>query len=882
MSGPLWTEEQFNCPVCLDLPTDPVTIPCGHSYCIACIADYWDNEGRKNGIYSCPECRQTFNPRPTLCRNTMLAEAVEQLRRGNLSISGRESIKSARRAASSASDRARTRSGGAPKQLPGSAVPCDRCPEPKAAVKTCLVCMASFCEVHLKPHNTQPKLQNHELIAPTGDLSQKICPEHKYLQEFYCQSCQMYVCWLCTSNQHKGHESVSTQAERNEKQKELGAVVSENHQRLQERERELKDMKKVLETLTRSSDMVRDEADVVLSELQESMQRMLELLQEVMLSAGQEKVSEAQDVVTKLEAEVKQLKRKDMEMKDLINCQDNIYFLKTYQSLCSPLEGGELGPVTVNPEATFDPVRNVILQLREKVEEMCDQELDKINKTVYNTTAFTVADRNSQKMGGIMKLFSGKGSKTARAQGPPPLPSVSTRGSGVTTRTQAVRNSESRVNRAATSSPRPERSPREERDDTDRSRNSMRPRETQSREEREDNDDTWSLSTVRSRGRQRRDEREQERETSQRRQSTQSRDTRNEEQADTWSVTSFRPRQTQQSGEERDQADRWTLSSLRPRQRREVREQANGETQSSNQQRPNTTDRQQPARQSDRWSLSSLLPRNRKKRQDTVKDATPTIPEAEPVRPRSPSSLSAWGEPKEVNPGLFLDSPTGNPMMNSAFPTLREINIDSIQAPEPRTRDEFLQYACDLTLDPNTAHRRLVLSDGDTVATLHQTSQSYPDLPQRFDVWTQVLCLQPLSCDRCYWEVEWRGRGSSLGVASGSMPHKGADSVAGLGYNNQSWSLELSDMCCAAMHANKKVEIPVIYSPRVGVFLDRTAGSLAFYSVDDGLVPLHRFHGSFPSQLYAAFGVGCGVGVGLDFAMGQFSSTSDSIKICPL
>ncbi|KTF89948.1 hypothetical protein cypCar_00039713 [Cyprinus carpio] len=889
MSARLWTEEQFNCPVCLDLPSDPVTIPCGHSYCMACIADYWDNEGRKNGTYSCPECRQNFNPRPTLCRNTMLAEAVEQLRRGALSSTGRESIKSARSAASSASERARTRSKGASKKLPGSAVPCDRCPEPRAAVKTCLVCMASFCETHLKPHNTQEKLKNHELIAPTGDLSQKICPEHKYLQEFFCRSCHMYVCWLCTSNQHKGHESVSTQAERNEKQKELGAVLSENHQRLQDRERELKDMKKVLDTLTRSSETVRDEADMVLSELQESVQRMLELLQDVMVSTAQEKLNEAQEVVTKLEAEVKQLKKKDGELKELINCQDSIYFLKTYQSLCCPLEGGDLGAVTANPEATFDPVRSVVVQLREKVEEMCDQELDKINKTVYSTTAFSVADRNGQKTGGIMKL---------------------------NTRAQAVRNNEPRVNRGVTNSPRQARSPREERDDTDRSRSSLRPRETQRREERENNADTWSLSSVRSRGRPRGEDRDQERENqaSQRRQSTQSRNTLDEE-----------------------QADRWSLSSIRPRLRREDREQVNGEAQPGpSQQRSSAVDRQQPARQSDRWSLSSLLPRNRKKRQDTVKEATPTIQEAGSVRPRSLSRASAWGEPTEefLMYRESLSGPAHMPFkVNSTrgaaksiyqlcisiflFPNehavhklsetmsqeltdvcyklrtsqnpgergdenMREINIDSIQAPEPRTRDEFLEYACDLTLDPNTAHRRLVLSDGDTVATLQQTSQPYPDLPQRFDGWTQVLCLQPLSSDRCYWEVEWRGRGSSLGVVSGSMSRKGADSGAGLGYNSQSWSLELSDMCCAAMHANQKVEIPVTYSPRVGVFLDRTAGTLTFYSVDDELVPLHAFQGSFPPPLYAAFGVGCGVGVGLDFAMGQFSSTSDSIKICTL
>lgn len=122
-----------------------------------------------------------------------------------------------------------------------------------------------------------------------------------------------------------------------------------------------------------------------------------------------------------------------------------------------------------------------------------------------------------------------------------------------------------------------------------------------------------------------------------------------------------------------------------------------------------------------------------------------------------------------------------------------------------------------------------------------------------------------------------------MGVASASMPRKGADARAGLGYNNQSWSLELSDMCCAAMHANQKQEISVTYCPRVGVFLNREEESLAFYGVDDVLVHLHTFHGvSATRPLFAAFGVGSGVGVGLDFAMGNFSASTDSIKICSI
>uniref|UniRef100_A0A3Q3WYJ2 RING-type domain-containing protein n=1 Tax=Mola mola TaxID=94237 RepID=A0A3Q3WYJ2_MOLML len=71
------TESQFRCPVCLDMLKDPVSTPCGHTYCMFCINNYWDQA--ESAQFRCPQCRETFSPRPVLRRNTVLAEVVDKL-----------------------------------------------------------------------------------------------------------------------------------------------------------------------------------------------------------------------------------------------------------------------------------------------------------------------------------------------------------------------------------------------------------------------------------------------------------------------------------------------------------------------------------------------------------------------------------------------------------------------------------------------------------------------------------------------------------------------------------------------------------------------------------------------------------------------------------
>ncbi|KAJ8278279.1 hypothetical protein GJAV_G00085870 [Gymnothorax javanicus] len=182
---------------------------------------------------------------------------------------------------------------------------------------------------------------------------------------------------------------------------------------------------------------------------------------------------------------------------------------------------------------------------------------------------------------------------------------------------------------------------------------------------------------------------------------------------------------------------------------------------------------------------------------------------------------------------------------------------------DPKTREDILQYSSQLTLDPNTAHQRLRLSEGNREVTLVEQIQSYPDHPERFERWTQVLCREGLS-GRCYWEAEWsRGR-VYIAASYKEISRKGGGYDCGLGFNNKSWALCCSPSCSYFLHNNKSTEIPVPpSSSRIGVYLDHRAGTLSFYSVSDTMTLLHRVQTTFTQPLYPAFWVYIGSSVKL-------------------
>uniref|UniRef100_A0A667WWP5 Tripartite motif-containing protein 16-like n=1 Tax=Myripristis murdjan TaxID=586833 RepID=A0A667WWP5_9TELE len=531
---------KFCCSICLDLLKDPVTIPCGHSYCMSCIKDCWDGEEHKE-IYSCPQCRRTFTPRPVLEKSTMLADIVEEMKRMGLQA--------------------------APPDLcyagPGD-VACDFCSGRKLkALKSCLACLASYCEQHLQPHYDAAPFKKHKLVEATVKLQENICSRHDEVMKIFCRTDQQCICYLCSMDEHEGHRKVSAAAERTERQEELGLSRQKIQQRIQDTEKDVKVLQQEVEAISRSADKAVEDSEEIFTELIRLLEKRRSDVKQQIRSQQEEEVSRAEEVEEKLKQEIAELRRKDAELEQLSHTQDHIHFLQNYPSLSCLSEATHSPSINIRPLSYFEDVSAAVSELRDKLQELLSEEWSKISLTATG--------------------------------------------------------------------------------------------------------------------------------------------------------------------------------------------------------------------------VDVLLPH-----------------------------------------------------------------------PEPKTRAEFLQYSCHITLDPNTAHTQLSLSEENRKATLMEEEQSYPSHPDRFTGCCQVLSRESLT-GRCYWEVEWKG-GVDIAVAYQDISRT-EDDECEFGFDDKSWSLYFKNPICRFDHNNIVTKIPLPVPSRMGVYLDHRAGILSFYSVSETMTLLHRVQTTFTQPLHAGLGL---------------------------
>lgn len=163
---------------------------------------------------------------------------------------------------------------------------------------------------------------------------------------------------------------------------------------------------------------------------------------------------------------------------------------------------------------------------------------------------------------------------------------------------------------------------------------------------------------------------------------------------------------------------------------------------------------------------------------------------------------------------------------------------------------------CPSTFDPVTAHRYLrLLEDNHKVTNTTPWEHPYPDHPERFEHWRQVLSSKSLYIGRYYYEVEIFGAGIYIGMTQKSIDRKGSESNSCISGNNFSWCLKWNGKEFSAWHSDVETPLKSQEFGRLGVYLDYPRGTLSFYGIasDAPMTLLHTFQCKFAEPLYPAF-----------------------------
>ncbi|XP_033835384.1 tripartite motif-containing protein 16-like [Periophthalmus magnuspinnatus] len=472
---------------------------------------------------------------------------------------------------------------------------CDFCTTRKQkAEKSCLLCLASYCEDHVQSHYEYPALMKHKLVKATGQMREKVCAQHDKLLEAFCRTDETSVCVLCMMDEHKHHDIVPAGTERTEKQKQLGVTLHKSQQRIDQRVKKWQDLRQAMESMKHSAQVTMEENERIFTELLLSIERKYNEVKEMIRSHERATITSTQLLLDRLEEEITLLKKRHNDLEKLSHTDDHIHFLQSWQSLSGPSGYEDLNRISVAPNYSFDATKRAVASLKLQVEEVAKQEISKISASVKDVYITQEGDKE----------------------------------------------------------------PRRE---------------------------------------------------------------------------SFYKEET--------------------------------------------------------------------RREDSSREVS---------RSRD----------------------------------------------EPRTRDDFLQYACQLSLDVNTVHPNLHISEGNRTATMKSEPRNYPDHPERFEHWQQVLCRETLTASRSYWEVDWKGTEIDVAVTYKGIRRKGNDNECSLGWNNKSWSLYCSDSKVSFVHNNKSTDLLVPRSSCIGVYLDYIGGTLAYYAVSgNNMQLLHKVQTSFTQPLYAAFSV---------------------------
>ncbi|XP_067860389.1 tripartite motif-containing protein 16-like protein [Heptranchias perlo] len=615
----LTLEEQLTCSICLDFFNSPVTTSCGHNFCKACLEHFWE----MIHIHSCPQCRETFDPKLPLQKNVALNGLVEKWKKGITESQEPEceaeqetevdqshqsecegktiweaDLEPSKECEQELTCKPQIETGQKPNPEPEcmraiedeqshefvtqpDEVACDSCIDKKLkAAKSCLTCMVSYCETHLRPHLENAAFKNHKLINPMKDIEQGKCYLHEQYLEFFCKNDQSCICKECTLEKHVYHEIISVARAKTEKENELRETKINIDKKINAAQNAIEKLKSNSSSILNSVSEVKPNIEKQFSDLMEAVQNAQKEVLEYLENEQRASLKQADGIRLHLEQKCAELKKTKQQVEALVKQKNAVQFL---QEFC---EWKKSSPDDMLPSVYIGLI---------------------------------------DKLAGISAAVS-----------------------------------ESTEN------------------------------------------------------------------------------------------------------------------------------------------------------------IKQLLQTSYKEK------------------------LKAFA--KEEKLGFKL--------------TVAVICSSKrcLPAKQPKTRSDFLKYAATLVFDPNTAHRYLRLVNGNRkVSNTSPWLHPYPDHPERFEHWRQVLCTKSFYMARCYWEVEIRGEGTYVGMTYKSIDRKGAESNGCITGNDFSWCVQWTGKEFLVWHGDVEVPGKVGKFSRIGVYLDYQGSILSFYGVEDTMTLIHKFQSSFTEPLYPAF-----------------------------
>ncbi|KAL0970065.1 hypothetical protein UPYG_G00236660 [Umbra pygmaea] len=358
-------ESQFQCSICLEMFADPVSTPCGHNFCKTCIGDYWDRSDQ----CQCPLCKETFYRRPELRINSSFRELVDHLK--NIAVD----------------EKCIAASGD---------VACDVCTGKKLkALKSCLVCLTSYCGTHLEPHQRVVALKRHKLINPVENLEDRMCKKHERLLEVFCRSDQTFVCQICAEIDHKHHHTVPIQMESQEKLIQIQKTKVEVQQMIQNHQT-------MLEEINASVQLSKNKAEKEIADSLEVFTAMIQSMERIQFELinvieEKQKLAErrAEGLIKDLEQEITDLKRRSSELEQLSQTEDHLHLLQSFSQACALQKTKDWTNISVLQIDFLSCSRNAVCQFQDYVANIIRTLSSTELKKMQNYSADVTMDHNT-------------------------------------------------------------------------------------------------------------------------------------------------------------------------------------------------------------------------------------------------------------------------------------------------------------------------------------------------------------------------------------------------------------------------------------------------------------------------------------------------------